>query len=45
REDLAVELWIVPTGATAPTASPTVDASEVQTTTAPRRRAPRRRRR
>jgi hypothetical protein len=44
REDLEVELWLVPTGATAPTASPTVDASEVQTITAPRRRAPRRRR-
>jgi hypothetical protein len=42
RENLTVELWIVPTGAPAPTASPTVDASEVQTTT-PRRRAPRRR--
>ncbi|HEV3469115.1 MAG TPA: hypothetical protein VG148_07320 [Pyrinomonadaceae bacterium] len=37
REDLTVELWIVPQGATAPTASPTVDPSEVQTT-APRRR-------
>nr|MBA2503933.1 hypothetical protein [Pyrinomonadaceae bacterium] len=45
REDLTVELYIVPTGATAPTASPTVDASEVRTTTAPRRRSPRRRRR
>ncbi|HEV2706498.1 MAG TPA: hypothetical protein VGV59_11275 [Pyrinomonadaceae bacterium] len=41
REDLTVELWIVPTGATPPTASPTVDPSEVQTT--PTRRAPRRR--
>jgi len=30
REDLTVELWIVPTGATAPTATPNVDASEVQ---------------
>ncbi|HEY0544615.1 MAG TPA: Ig-like domain-containing protein [Pyrinomonadaceae bacterium] len=30
KEDLTVELWIVPTGATPPTASPTVDASEVQ---------------
>jgi hypothetical protein len=30
REDLTVELWIVPTGATPPAASPTVDASEVQ---------------
>lgn len=30
KEDLTVELWIVPTGANPPTASPTVDASEVQ---------------
>jgi hypothetical protein len=30
REDLTVELWIVPTGATPPTATPTVEASEVQ---------------
>ncbi len=30
REDLTVELWIVPTGADKPTVSPTVDASEVQ---------------
>ena len=44
REDLTVELWIVPQGATAPAASPTVDASEVQTTT-PRRRGSRRSRR
>ncbi len=29
REDLTVELWICPTGATAPSATPTVDASEV----------------
>lgn len=29
REDLTVELWIVPTGATPPPPSPTVDASEV----------------
>jgi hypothetical protein len=36
REDLTVELWIVPQGATAPSASPTVDPSEVQTIT-PRR--------
>jgi hypothetical protein len=45
REDFTVELWIVPTGATPPAAEPTVDASEVVTTPAPRRRAPRRRRR
>jgi hypothetical protein len=32
REELTVELWVVPTGAQPPTASPTVDASEVQTT-------------
>jgi hypothetical protein len=31
REDLTVELWIVPTGANPPSASPTVDASEVKT--------------
>lgn len=46
REDLTVELWIVPTGATPPTASPTVDASEVQIikgrATTPRRRGRRR---
>jgi hypothetical protein len=41
REDLTVELWLVPSGANAPTASPTVDPSEVQTTT-PRRRRGRR---
>ena len=38
REDLTVELWLVPSGATAPTASPTVDPSEVQTITPRRRR-------
>ncbi len=43
REDLTVELWIVPSGATAPSASPTVDPSEVRTTT-PRRRTRRGRR-
>jgi hypothetical protein len=42
REDLTVELWIVPTGATPPTATPTVQPSEVQTTR-PARRARRRR--
>ncbi|MDQ3805423.1 MAG: PKD domain-containing protein [Acidobacteriota bacterium] len=42
REDLTVELWIVPQGATAPTASPTVDPSEVQTTAPARRRRGRR---
>jgi hypothetical protein len=36
REELAVELWVVPTGATPPAASPNVDPSEVRTT-APRR--------
>jgi hypothetical protein len=30
RENLEVELWIVPSGAVPPTASPTVQASEVQ---------------
>jgi hypothetical protein len=29
REDLTVELWIVPTGATPPTASPTLQQSDV----------------
>jgi len=42
KEELTVELWIVPSGATPPQATPNVDPSEVQTTT-PRRRAPRRR--
>lgn len=42
REDAATELWLVPTGAPQPTASPTVDASEVRQTPV-RRRAPRRR--
>lgn len=42
REDLTVELWIVPSGADTPEATPTVDASEVQIITP--RRAPRRRR-
>ncbi len=44
REDLTVELWIVPQGATSPTASSTVDPSEVQSTPVRRtRRRPRRR--
>ena len=41
RDELTVELWVVPAGATAPTASPTVQESEVQFTrgrAAPRRR-------
>ena len=38
REDLTVELWIVPSGATPPAASPTVDPSEVRPTRAPTRR-------
>lgn len=45
REDLTVELWIVPTGAPPPTATPTVDASEVQMTTGKKPRRPRRGRR
>jgi hypothetical protein len=45
REEATTELWIVPAGATPPTASPTVDASEVQTTRAPRRTTRRGRRR
>jgi hypothetical protein len=40
KEDLTVELWIVPSGANPPTASPTVDPSEVKATPAPRPRAP-----
>jgi hypothetical protein len=32
REEATTELWIVPTGAQPPTASPNVDPSEVQTT-------------
>jgi hypothetical protein len=44
QEEASTELWIVPAGATPPTASPTVDASEVQTTRAPVRRRGRRRR-
>jgi hypothetical protein len=38
REELTVELWVVPSGATPPPNSPTVDPSEVRTTRAPRRR-------
>jgi hypothetical protein len=38
KEELSVELWIVPSGATPPTASPTVQPSEVKTTPAPRTR-------
>jgi hypothetical protein len=38
REDLTVELWIVPSGATPPPASPTVDPSEVRPARAPARR-------
>jgi len=45
QEEASTELWIVPTGANPPTASPTVDASEVKTTRPPvRRRGTRRRR-
>ncbi|MFN2455201.1 MAG: hypothetical protein ABR577_13365 [Pyrinomonadaceae bacterium] len=45
REDLAVELWLVPQGATPPTASPTLQPGDVQTTNAPARRRGTRRRR
>ncbi|MBV8857759.1 MAG: hypothetical protein JOZ02_12560, partial [Acidobacteria bacterium] len=38
REELTVELWVVPSGATPPAASPTVDPSEVKPARAPRRR-------
>jgi hypothetical protein len=44
REDLTVELWIAPSGATQPELSPSVDPSEVRTT-APRRSTRRRTRR
>jgi hypothetical protein len=37
REDLTVELWIVPSGATPPQASPSVDPSEIKATPPPRR--------
>ncbi|HZT58733.1 MAG TPA: hypothetical protein VFA21_08930, partial [Pyrinomonadaceae bacterium] len=42
KEDLTVELWVVPSGATPPTASPTVDPSQVRTGPAPRPRRGRR---
>jgi hypothetical protein len=46
KDEASTELWIVPAGATPPTASPTLDPSQVQTTRAPtRRRRPIRRRR
>jgi hypothetical protein len=45
KEEPSTELWIVPAGATPPTASPTVDASEVKPGRAPRRPARRGRRR
>jgi len=38
REELTVQLWIVPSGATPPTAEPSVDPSEVRTTAPGRRR-------
>ena len=38
KEELSVELWIVPSGATPPTATPTVQPSDVKTTPAPRTR-------
>jgi hypothetical protein len=38
REELTVELWVVPSGANPPTGSPTVDPSEVKATPAPRTR-------
>ncbi len=45
KEEATTELWIVPSGATPPTASPTVDASEVKPAAAPRRATRRGRRR
>jgi hypothetical protein len=44
REDLTVELWIVPTGATPPTASPTLQQSDVTIITGGTGRSRRRRR-
>ncbi len=41
REEDCVELWVVPSGAAAPAATPTVDAADVRPTTP--RRTPRRR--
>jgi hypothetical protein len=38
KEELTVELWVVPSGANPPTGSPTVDPSEVKATPAPRGR-------
>ena len=38
KENLTVELWVVPQGATPPGATPSVDPSEVRTTRPPRRR-------
>jgi hypothetical protein len=38
REGDSVELWIVPTGATAPRATPTVQAGDVKPTGPARRR-------
>jgi K319-like protein len=43
KEELWVELWVVPAGATPPQGSPTVDPSEVQATPTPRGRRGRRR--
>jgi hypothetical protein len=46
KEEATTELWIVPAGATPPTATPTVDASQVQMMASPtRRRRPTRRHR
>ncbi|MDT7542250.1 MAG: hypothetical protein QOE33_2154, partial [Acidobacteriota bacterium] len=47
KEEATTELWIVPAGATPPTATPTVDAAQVQMTASPttrRHRTTRRRR-
>jgi hypothetical protein len=38
KEELTVELWVVPSGANPPTGKPTVDPSEVKATPAPRGR-------
>ncbi len=44
REEPTTEFWLVPTGATPPTASPTVDPAETQAAARPRRGARRGRR-
>lgn len=44
REDLTVELWVIPQGLTAPTASPTLRPEDVQVVEKPKPRQPRQKR-